>query len=304
MRKVWPSCSHATRGPGRRRRSLRRSRRRRIAAHRRRIGRRRPRPARRRPPRHPHRVRPRPAPSTCSATRSPSRRRRDDVDAMDIPTMPLPSVHLDLNPAGWEERAVLAEARAADPRGDRGRGPWLRPVRAVRHAHERRAGRRHGAERDRVRGRSAGRRRGRAGRAVRRARRPAADAHHQGDGRRQAHSRRDAGSQHGVHLQRAQVPAAGEPQPTAERDRDVLAVSRGASWRRSSRGSSAAWASSPPSCSSASREPSAGCAAGSTTYQGAKLIVTYHPAACLRNPNYKRPVWEDMQLLAREYAAD
>jgi uracil-DNA glycosylase family 4 len=38
-------------------------------------------------------------------------------------------------------------------------------------------------------------------------------------------------------------------------------------------------------------------------YHGAKLIVTYHPAACLRNPNYKRPVWEDMQLLAREYLA-
>jgi len=39
-------------------------------------------------------------------------------------------------------------------------------------------------------------------------------------------------------------------------------------------------------------------------YEGAKLIVTYHPAACLRNPNYKRPVWEDMQLLAREYLKD
>ena len=39
-------------------------------------------------------------------------------------------------------------------------------------------------------------------------------------------------------------------------------------------------------------------------YKGAKLIVTYHPAACLRNPAYKRPVWEDMQLLAREYLAD
>lgn len=39
-------------------------------------------------------------------------------------------------------------------------------------------------------------------------------------------------------------------------------------------------------------------------YQGSKLIVTYHPAACLRNPNYKRPVWEDMQLLAREYLSD
>ena len=38
-------------------------------------------------------------------------------------------------------------------------------------------------------------------------------------------------------------------------------------------------------------------------YEGAKLIVTYHPAACLRNPGYKRPVWEDMQLLAREYLA-
>ncbi len=38
-------------------------------------------------------------------------------------------------------------------------------------------------------------------------------------------------------------------------------------------------------------------------YRGAKLIVTYHPAACLRNPNLKRPVWEDMQLLAREYVS-
>jgi DNA polymerase len=39
-------------------------------------------------------------------------------------------------------------------------------------------------------------------------------------------------------------------------------------------------------------------------YRSAKLIVTYHPAACLRNPGYKRPVWEDMQLLAREYLSD
>jgi DNA polymerase len=36
-------------------------------------------------------------------------------------------------------------------------------------------------------------------------------------------------------------------------------------------------------------------------YRGSKLIVTYHPAACLRNPGYKRPVWEDLQLLAKEY---
>jgi uracil-DNA glycosylase family 4 len=39
-------------------------------------------------------------------------------------------------------------------------------------------------------------------------------------------------------------------------------------------------------------------------YKGARLIVTYHPAAILRSPNqYRRPVWEDMQLLAREYLA-
>jgi uracil-DNA glycosylase family 4 len=35
----------------------------------------------------------------------------------------------------------------------------------------------------------------------------------------------------------------------------------------------------------------------------AKLLVTYHPAACLRNPGLKRPVWEDMQRLAQEYLA-
>lgn len=39
-------------------------------------------------------------------------------------------------------------------------------------------------------------------------------------------------------------------------------------------------------------------------FHGAKLIVTYHPAAVLRNPDFKRPVWEDMQLLAREYQTD
>jgi DNA polymerase len=39
-------------------------------------------------------------------------------------------------------------------------------------------------------------------------------------------------------------------------------------------------------------------------FHGAKLIVTYHPAAVLRNPELKRPVWEDVQLLAREYQTD
>jgi uracil-DNA glycosylase family 4 len=34
---------------------------------------------------------------------------------------------------------------------------------------------------------------------------------------------------------------------------------------------------------------------------GIKMIVTYHPAALLRNPHLKRPTWEDMQLLRKEY---
>ena len=38
-------------------------------------------------------------------------------------------------------------------------------------------------------------------------------------------------------------------------------------------------------------------------YRGIKLMVTYHPAALLRNPHWKRPAWEDVQKLRREYDA-
>lgn len=33
------------------------------------------------------------------------------------------------------------------------------------------------------------------------------------------------------------------------------------------------------------------------SYQGIPLIVTYHPAALLRNPGWTRAVWDDLQLL-------
>ncbi len=36
-------------------------------------------------------------------------------------------------------------------------------------------------------------------------------------------------------------------------------------------------------------------------FQGAKLMVTYHPAALLRNPNWKRPTWEDMKMFRKMY---
>lgn len=35
------------------------------------------------------------------------------------------------------------------------------------------------------------------------------------------------------------------------------------------------------------------------TYHGIPLIATYHPAALLRNPTWKRPAWEDVQLARR-----
>jgi DNA polymerase len=34
-------------------------------------------------------------------------------------------------------------------------------------------------------------------------------------------------------------------------------------------------------------------------YQGIPLIVTYHPAALLRNAGYKRAVWEDVKWVRR-----
>ncbi|MBI3005968.1 MAG: uracil-DNA glycosylase [Ignavibacteriales bacterium] len=36
-------------------------------------------------------------------------------------------------------------------------------------------------------------------------------------------------------------------------------------------------------------------------YHGIKLMVTYHPAALLRNPNWKRPTWEDVQVFRKMY---
>ena len=31
------------------------------------------------------------------------------------------------------------------------------------------------------------------------------------------------------------------------------------------------------------------------------MIATYHPAALLRNPNWKKPAWDDVQMLKNMY---
>lgn len=36
-------------------------------------------------------------------------------------------------------------------------------------------------------------------------------------------------------------------------------------------------------------------------FHGRELMATYHPAALLRNPNWKRPTWEDVQMLRKRY---
>lgn len=36
-------------------------------------------------------------------------------------------------------------------------------------------------------------------------------------------------------------------------------------------------------------------------FHGRELAVTYHPAALLRNPNFKRPTWEDMKKIRMRY---
>ena len=36
-------------------------------------------------------------------------------------------------------------------------------------------------------------------------------------------------------------------------------------------------------------------------YEGIPLVVTYHPAALLRNPGWKRGAWEDMKQLRFQY---
>ncbi len=38
-------------------------------------------------------------------------------------------------------------------------------------------------------------------------------------------------------------------------------------------------------------------------YHGTDMVVTYHPAALLRNPNWKRPAWEDFKKIRDMYQA-
>ena len=35
------------------------------------------------------------------------------------------------------------------------------------------------------------------------------------------------------------------------------------------------------------------------SYEGVPVMITYHPAALLRNPNWKRPAWEDVQAVRK-----
>ncbi len=40
------------------------------------------------------------------------------------------------------------------------------------------------------------------------------------------------------------------------------------------------------------------------TYRGIPLVVTYHPAALLRNPHWKKPTWDDVRIARRIVAGE
>ena len=112
-------------------------------------------------------------------------------------------------------------------------------------------------------------------------------------------SRRDQLRARGrLHLQRPQASSARQPQSDAGRGRGVQPVpgppdradpAEGDPRVRHVRGPDAA-----------RHEAPIGKLRGQVhRYYGIPLVVTYHPAALLRNPAWKRPTWEDVQLARR-----
>ena len=226
----------------------------------------------------------------------------DDVDTIDVPTMPLPSVHLDLNPAGWEERAALAEAAlpildqiAGEVRACVQCGLCDTRTNTVPGVGTARSG------------------------IVFVGEAPGASEDAQGEpfvGRagelltRIIKAMDEAKLIPGVPLDRSTVYICNVLKCRPPENRNPLPneIETCSPYLRRQL---------------AALRPRIICCLGKFAaellvgvkgtigglrgrvypFQGAKLIVTYHPAACLRNPNYKRPVWEDMQMLAREYVA-
>lgn len=57
-------------------------------------------------------------------------------------------------------------------------------------------------------------------------------------------------------------------------------------------------------CALLARQTSLGALRGRFhDFHGIDVLVTYHPAALLRNPQWKKPTWEDVQLLRARYDA-
>ncbi len=72
--------------------------------------------------------------------------------------------------------------------------------------------------------------------------------------------------------------------PAADRARSPLRRS----WR---------WGHFPPSSLTGKALPLGQLRGEVYSYQGVPVVVTYHPAALLRNPGWTRATWDDLQLL-------
>ena len=111
--------------------------------------------------------------------------------------------------------------------------------------------------------------------------------------------RRDrSGARERFHLQCAQAPAARQPQPAAGRS---VACSHSwcGSWSSSAPASILAFGTFAAQTLLQTTQPIGKLRGAVHRYYGVPLIVTYHPAALLRNPAWKRPTWEDVQYARR-----
>jgi DNA polymerase len=47
------------------------------------------------------------------------------------------------------------------------------------------------------------------------------------------------------------------------------------------------------------RQPMSQMRGRTYTYRATRVVPTYHPAACLRNPDCKKLVWEDIKIVMK-----
>ena len=103
-----------------------------------------------------------------------------------------------------------------------------------------------------------------------------------------------------LHLQRPEVPASRQPRSRIRRGGHLRAVPSPADRDRTAEGDLLPRAARRPRPAQ-DRCPLSRLRGALHEYAGIPVIVTYHPAALLRSDRYKRPTWEDVKWVRRQY---